>query len=306
MQFRQIVYPQVNFLPNKRYKYTNSFTTRKEVTATLREVPVSAMTPAFVVHDSRTYEIKRFENTLFRIYTRGDGPGGANTPMASLPIKADELVHILEDEKPSFPVYGYLDENDKFNVQPATNDLAMLNSIVKFDPARSVIKSIEGIHDDYVMTDIVMDSDGIIWRKTNEPCYRINTFSGNYMATCITLDTHYEGQRYNQYNGGKFVFNALQYDEAVEQAVEIAKFRGDLASIPHIQDDTCNIIDVLDPNAVTFDAQLEIAYAEYESAKIVLENVRKNLADIKARYDQTVEALAERKKNSWIRKEYTQ
>ena len=71
-----------------------------------------------------------------------------------------------------------------------------------------------------------------VWVKTGEPRYVIATFGlgGNHAETALMID-----HRCNHNIAGSRYFNALQRDEAVEEAVRVALARGDTKSVPAIK-----------------------------------------------------------------------
>lgn len=87
--------------------------------------------------------------------------------------------------------------------------------------------------------------DGEVWERKGEPRYCIYTFGlgHNHAETCVSISTYFNSnipkERY---------FSALEYDAAIEKAVEIAKTRGDTNSIDRIKQS--EKIEVLDPSAV--------------------------------------------------------
>ena len=87
--------------------------------------------------------------------------------------------------------------------------------------------------------------DGEVWEQKGEPRYCIYTFGlgHNHAETCVSISTYFNSniptERY---------FSALEYDAAIEKAVEIAEARGDTNSIDRIKQS--EKIEVLDPSAV--------------------------------------------------------
>ena len=87
--------------------------------------------------------------------------------------------------------------------------------------------------------------DGEVWEQKGEPRYCIYTFGlgHNHAETCVSISTYVNSnipkERY---------FSALEYDAAIEKAVEIAEARGDTNSIDRIKQS--EKIEVLDPSAV--------------------------------------------------------
>ena len=89
--------------------------------------------------------------------------------------------------------------------------------------------------------------DGVLWKKTGEPVYKACTFGlgNNHGGTSLMLANRYEVNEWDT----DCLFNALQQEEAIQYAVEIARQRGDTESIPRIQARRSSI-EVLDPSAV--------------------------------------------------------
>lgn len=93
--------------------------------------------------------------------------------------------------------------------------------------------------------------DGVIYEECNEPRYVINTFGlgHNHGGTGLFIETHYNPNiSKNNY------FNALQRDEALAYATEVATRRGDTESLGRF--DVKNI-QMLMPEMVRCNPQLE-------------------------------------------------
>lgn len=71
-----------------------------------------------------------------------------------------------------------------------------------------------------------------VWVKTGEPRYVIATFGlgGNHAETALMID-----HSYNHNIAGSRYFNALQWNEAVKEAIRVALDRGDTNSVPAIK-----------------------------------------------------------------------
>lgn len=97
---------------------------------------------------------------------------------------------------------------------------------------------------DYLADYLVID--GELWKVRGEPMYCIYTFGlgHNHGGTSLSIDTHY-----NENISWERYFNALHRDDAINEAVRIAKARGDTDSVDFLKNPTYRI-DVLIPEAV--------------------------------------------------------
>jgi len=92
--------------------------------------------------------------------------------------------------------------------------------------------------------------DGILYKEASEPMYCIYTFGlgANHASTDLCVVNFY-----NSNISKERYFNALDYNKAVEKAIEIATRRGDAKSINHIKSFTA--IKVYDEKYVTRDPE---------------------------------------------------
>lgn len=99
--------------------------------------------------------------------------------------------------------------------------------------------------------------DGMAWEKASEPFYVVETFGFgcNHGGTALMIDRI--GHRADHIH----TFSALQHDEAIAAAVQVALDRGDTKFVPSIQNKDC-YIEVIDPSAVQFQRQLLVFQVE--------------------------------------------
>lgn len=113
-------------------------------------------------------------------------------------------------------------------------------------------KSREGVLDslkEFVASHVLVD--GVVYNRRSEPRYVVQTFGlgHNHGSTALFVDYHY-----NENIGKENYFNALQRDEAIAYANEVATYRGDTDSIGRF--DVKNI-KVLMPEMVRCNPSLE-------------------------------------------------
>lgn len=88
--------------------------------------------------------------------------------------------------------------------------------------------------------------DGELWVRASEPMYVVMTFGlgHNHASTDLMIEEH----GYNPNISSERYFNALQYDEALASALDVAAKRGDTNSFDSIR--TARKIEVLIPEMV--------------------------------------------------------
>lgn len=99
--------------------------------------------------------------------------------------------------------------------------------------------------------------DGVVWVKTSEPFYYVETFGlgNNHGGTSLLIDR--TGGRMDYYH----TYSALQREEAVKAAIQVALERGDTEAVPCLQKND-RYIEVLDPDAVQFQRMLRTFIVE--------------------------------------------
>lgn len=99
--------------------------------------------------------------------------------------------------------------------------------------------------------------DGVVWVKSPEPFYYVETFGlgNNHGGTSLLIDRN--GRCTDHYH----TYSALQREEAVKAAIQVALDRGDTDAIPCLQKND-RYIEVLDPDAVQFQRVLRTFLVE--------------------------------------------
>lgn len=99
--------------------------------------------------------------------------------------------------------------------------------------------------------------DGMAWEKASEPFYVVQTFGlgRNHGGTALMIDRI--GHRADHFH----TFSALQHEEAIATAVQVALDRGDTDYVSSIQDRQY-YIEVIDPSAVQFQRQMYVFQIE--------------------------------------------
>lgn len=96
--------------------------------------------------------------------------------------------------------------------------------------------------------------DGKLYTTTSEPMYCIYTFGLGHNHAGIGTSLSING-RYNPNISKERYFNALEYDKALNKALEIALNRGDTDSLDYIKN--CQKIEVFNDKFVTRNPQIE-------------------------------------------------
>lgn len=104
-------------------------------------------------------------------------------------------------------------------------------------------KYLRSIYKDYLFLEV--DGELQVWKRSGEPRYHVLTFGygHNHASTDYCIDT-----RYNHNIRKDWYFTALQHDEVVKKALEVAIDRGDTNSLEYIKNGP--VIEVLIPEAV--------------------------------------------------------
>lgn len=99
--------------------------------------------------------------------------------------------------------------------------------------------------------------DGVAWEKASEPFYYVETFGlgNNHGGTALMIDC--TGSRMDYYH----TYSALQREEAVKTAIQVALDRGDTDAVPCLRKNDC-YIEVIDPDAVQFQRVLRTFLVE--------------------------------------------
>ena len=99
--------------------------------------------------------------------------------------------------------------------------------------------------------------DGTVWVSASEPFYYVQTFGlgRNHGGTALMID------RIGHRGDHSRAFSALQHEEAIASAVQVAMDRGDTDYVSSIQDRRY-YIEVIDPTAVQFQRQMYVFQVE--------------------------------------------
>lgn len=191
------------YLPTKRHRVPRIRKVEEEIAVELREIKKEDAPVAMVVTDYKSY---RDENGQ-------DQFGLRDTSFHAI----DGL---LFSEKRDMS--GALDRG-VYTLEFFAHDLERSGDCQCSWPANKrskedMLRYVQDFLDSHVMI------DGTIYQQKNEPRYVVMTFGlgHNHGGTALMIDTHYnENLSKDQY------FNALQFDEAVTYADEVATARGD-------------------------------------------------------------------------------
>lgn len=99
--------------------------------------------------------------------------------------------------------------------------------------------------------------DGVVWEKASEPFYYVETFGlgNNHGGTSLLIDRN--GRCTDYYH----TYSALQREEAVNAAIQVALDRGDTDAVPCLQKND-RYIEVINPDVVHFQRKLRTFVVE--------------------------------------------
>jgi hypothetical protein len=165
------------------------------------------------------------ESTTIDIVKQNTESKGENYPWSSGDITA--------------PFFDFWWDGKYANKVYTKNELEQNIRIWESDNKKDIVKKIK----ETAKNIISIDSD--IYNPTKEPRYIVMTFGlgGNHGGTSLTQT------RSSKATLERFEFTALEYEKALQYAMDTATNRGDNESIEHIKH-ACNKIDVLIPEAV--------------------------------------------------------
>lgn len=107
------------------------------------------------------------------------------------------------------------------------------------------------------MADQFLVIDGMVWKRTSEPYYYVQTLGlGNNHGGTALMITDLPHHTYQMHT-----FSALQREEAVKTAIKVALDRGDTDAVPCLQKND-RYIEVIDPDAVQFQRVLRTFLVE--------------------------------------------
>lgn len=228
MKFDVTITYQEEYLPTKRHRIPRIRDVEEGVTVELREVSRKDAPVAMVVTDYQSFIDEDGKDRFDLRDTAFLAVDGA------LYTEKRDMWGTLD--KGPMPLDAFLEEagrrGDSYYSHYGRDKEGTLRNLMEFVDSHVLI-------------------DGVLYQQAGEPRYVINTFGlgHNHGGTGMFVETHYNGNiSKNNY------FNALQRDEALAYATEVATRRGDTDSLGRF--DAKNI-QVLMPEMVRCNPQLE-------------------------------------------------
>lgn len=196
------------FLPNRRCRKIRHRYTDREIEVEIAEPDKKEFPTAFIVHKyDGDITLRAYDGKLWKAVRNSDWRAVNDFEDDWTDIR--KVAYFLSRSR------NYSDDSSQFTE----------NSIIVEDNLDAVTKQVKEKAKEYIVY------NNKLWKPHGEPRYVVMTFGlgHNHGGTALMLD-----YRYNSNISHERYFNALQRDEAIQSAKDVAKRRGDTESIDHI------------------------------------------------------------------------